>query len=294
MKFALAALAAVFNYVQADMPSKEVADEKGLNLDESVQSDDMMLTPKQNKCFFTPDSNCTSTARTGFDKSVTSWTQYYNSRSRKYALPLKVRTETYDAKDLPTLWNSLNWAKNHLAQHTNIDVQFIDDFDRDFYFNKGFLAPFNGGDCASFVGDVSHYYRHHGWWQEGQMMNFGWCLNRSGSIVHEIMHALGFVHEHSRHDRNEYLDVRYDGRFQKGTSAYVNCQPYSKEGLDTSGLPYDFGSIMHYPQSGCYGMKPKRKFGRVHIGQRTALSKQDIMGINDIYAANGPKYARDV
>ena len=65
MKFALAALAAVFNYVQADMPSKEVAEEKGLNLDESVQSDDMMLTPKQNKCFFTPDSNCTSTARTG-------------------------------------------------------------------------------------------------------------------------------------------------------------------------------------------------------------------------------------
>merc|ERR1711912_194558 len=154
MKFALAAFAALFANVQADVPSAEVIKELGLDPNTVGQTDDMILTEQQHNCFFIPGApNCTAETRTGFDKSVSSWTQYYNPRQQNYAIPMKVNTATYSAGDLPKIWRSLNWAKNHFKQHTNIDIQFIDDFEQNLFFKKGFLAPFNGGDCCSYVGD---------------------------------------------------------------------------------------------------------------------------------------------
>ena len=43
-----------------------------------------------------------------------------------------------------------------------------------------------------------------------QFVNFGIGCKRIGTILHEMMHSIGIIHEQSRPDRNKYIDVRYD------------------------------------------------------------------------------------
>ena len=39
------------------------------------------------------------------------------------------------------------------------------------------------------------------------MRNIFWKWHRKGTALHEILHSLGFEHEHSRKDRDKYLKV---------------------------------------------------------------------------------------
>jgi len=282
MKFLAAAAAALFAMVQADKPSPEYLAKFGVDTATSFASEDMKLTDKQMGCFFVEGApNCTSTQRTGFDKSISQWSQYFNPRAGKFMIPMLVQTNTYPKSYRKTAWKSFLWARDHFAQNTNIDLQFIDDYEKEIFFNKGFLTPFYGGGCWSFVGDVTETYR---WTKVGQKMDIGWCHKVPGSIVHETMHALGFVHEHSRPDRDNYLNVN--------SRDTVNCGKYIPGQLDLSGLDYDFGSIMHYGEGAC-GISVKRAYRGKRIGQREKLSENDKKGINDLYAKTGPKFARD-
>ena len=66
------------------------------------------------------------------------------------------------------------------------------------------------------------------------------CYTKA-KIAHEIYHAIGFYHEHTRIDRDLYVNVNYNcARNDIKHNYYV--QPKS----ETYGLPYDGKSIMHY------------------------------------------------
>ena len=61
-------------------------------------------------------------------------------------------------------------------------------------------------------------------------------------MAHEIGHALGFWHEQSRPDRDNYVSI-VSQYIQAGTASNFLKRAFSE--LDTS-LSYDLGSAMHY------------------------------------------------
>jgi hypothetical protein len=64
-------------------------------------------------------------------------------------------------------------------------------------------------------------------------------------ILHEMMHALGFVHEHSRTDREKYISINWDNVEDDFKPQYAMVT----EDLmgNVRGFAFDFHSIMLYP-----------------------------------------------
>jgi len=72
------------------------------------------------------------------------------------------------------------------------------------------------------------------------------CLQRHGTITHEMLHTLGLGHEHQRPDRDDFVTVQFD-KVQTGLERNFNRLDETK--WTTFGIPYDFGSVLHYPST---------------------------------------------
>jgi len=44
----------------------------------------------------------------------------------------------------------------------------------------------------------------------------GYCLEK-GAIIHELMHAVGFWHEHQRPDRDDWVNILWDNIIDGGS-----------------------------------------------------------------------------
>ncbi|KAL0119849.1 hypothetical protein PUN28_007937 [Cardiocondyla obscurior] len=69
------------------------------------------------------------------------------------------------------------------------------------------------------------------------------CLTQKGTVVHELMHAVGFLHEHSRYERDEYVDILWNNIAQGHAHNFNKAVP---EVTHAFGVGYDYGSVMHY------------------------------------------------
>uniref|UniRef100_A0A672JKW2 Metalloendopeptidase n=1 Tax=Salarias fasciatus TaxID=181472 RepID=A0A672JKW2_SALFA len=106
------------------------------------------------------------------------------------------------------------------------------------------------------------------------------CL-QVGVISHEFMHSLGFVHEQSRFDRDNYVTIMWPNIWR---DRLRNFEKFRTESLD---LPYDYSSIMHfgkyaYSQDGEPTIIPKNS-QKIKLGQSSSLSHLDKLKINKLY-----------
>ncbi|CAH1785993.1 unnamed protein product [Owenia fusiformis] len=105
------------------------------------------------------------------------------------------------------------------------------------------------------------------------------CTYSNGTAIHEFVHALGFWHEHTRSDRDNYVSIDFNNIFENQRDNFVK--------QDTNNLAdYDFNSIMHYSsyafsKNGGITIRPKQ--AGVKIGQRAKLSALDVQEIKALY-----------
>jgi hypothetical protein len=136
-------------------------------------------------------------------------------------------------------------------------------------------------NCASYVGRIGG---------NQEVFLHPDCVTQ-GIFEHEIMHVLGVFHEHTRTDRDDYVDVHfenimegYDGNFLRRSSDHTT----------DLGVGYDYGSVMHYGEydfSKDWGvLKTIDARGQV-VGQRDGMSPEDIEQLRLMYkCSDGPRH----
>uniref|UniRef100_A0A1I7TEX5 Metalloendopeptidase n=1 Tax=Caenorhabditis tropicalis TaxID=1561998 RepID=A0A1I7TEX5_9PELO len=142
--------------------------------------------------------------------------------------------------------------------------------------NRLFMS--SAGGCWSYVGkQVDMPY---------QMVSVGPSCDTLGTATHELMHAIGFWHQQSRSDRDDYVYVDFSNIIP--SQAY-NFQKMPLDQAQLLNLPYDYGSVMqYYPyafalDSSKYTILAKQNGFQNSMGQREAPAFSDLIGVNKLY-----------
>lgn len=140
------------------------------------------------------------------------------------------------------------WPGGHIPYHIQPDVENPERILEALALFEGTpitFTPFNdekdaivfqnyGKDCKSYLGRIG-----------GHQPIFISRNCEAPEIAHEIMHALGFIHEQNRTDRDQYVRIAWDNVIE---SSKINFELFPASLMRASGgVAFDFESLMMYP-----------------------------------------------
>ncbi|KAI5719885.1 hypothetical protein M8J76_016375 [Diaphorina citri] len=147
------------------------------------------------------------------------------------------------------------------------------------------FRPYRKSDADFIIlrSDKPGCWSHVGRKDGGQVINLQPGCLRSGTIAHELLHAIGFRHQQSASDRDDYVTIVWNN-IREGTER--NFKKYPPSEITDFGVGYDFDSVMHYSRkafskNGDDTIVPHDP--TVEIGQRVGLSEKDILKANRMY-----------
>jgi hypothetical protein len=168
----------------------------------------------------------------------------------------------------------INQAMNHISAQTGNCIKFVRRS------NQGkYIRLVKGNGCSSWLGMYGSGV---------QDVNLGDGCYFSGTIIHELLHAVGFDHEQNRPDRDSYLNV-YTQNVLQGQGHNFNKTPGGQTYND-----FDYNSVMLY---GEYAFSKQRgqlktmedKFGRYKLTEpydKTAMTNLDAYQVKRFYNCN--------
>ncbi|KAL9979998.1 hypothetical protein ACROYT_G008528 [Oculina patagonica] len=204
--------------------------------------------------------------------------------------------------DLPQSRQKRNANRNRMTLWQNKVIPYKFDPSLPVDYQTGVLqaiAEYHKHTCLTFVERTNEpnwllFVHRDGCWSSvgkkywrvnyGQEVSLGSGCNHKGTIMHEIMHAIGFWHEQSRPDRNQYVEVLWEN-IMDGEAH--NFNKYDRGRIDTLQVPYDYDSIMHYGTDG-FSKNGRPTLRSIKdplraLGQRTGFTQIDIQEINTLY-----------
>jgi len=237
---------------------------------------DMMLTPEENEEMFETGNEKKKKNKHAKTKDViTDFTSYWSLR-----IPV-----TFDDSLSGKAMNAIKAGIEHIEESTCLRFKAKEEFDRNY------INFFKGTGCWSRVGRI----------ENGQNISIGENCETRSTAVHEIMHALGFVHEQQRTDRDKYVKILWDNIEDEEKKHNFNK---TTRQVTTLGHPYDMKSVMHYSRN-AFGKKKSTLFitwsereetiqkiphtdDKYTFGQppNGGLSQIDKRQVNEIYCEN--------
>uniref|UniRef100_A0A182NDZ4 Metalloendopeptidase n=1 Tax=Anopheles dirus TaxID=7168 RepID=A0A182NDZ4_9DIPT len=199
--------------------------------------------------------------RNGLSNTATRWP--------KGVVPFVI-SGSFDAKGMQLIEQAIN------EYHAKTCIRFVPRMGEQNYIS---FESSNSG-CWSSVGMIGG--------KQAVNLQIPGCTTLAGTVMHEMMHALGFLHEQNREDRDGWVTIRYEN-IKSGTSN--NFEKAKKGSTNSFGVDYDYGSIMHYSSNafstnGRATIEAKKSTNGAKMGQREGFSWNDMEKLNRMYGCS--------
>jgi hypothetical protein len=134
-------------------------------------------------------------------------------------------------------YDMMNKAMRMIEKHTC--VKFVERTKNE----PNFVFIINGAACSSNSVGMAGGYQHIQLRDDPDTPELDYCWYTIDTVMHELLHAIGLAHEHTRPDRDQYIKVHPENYGYGNITAY---QFQIASNSETYGVEYNYKSVMHY------------------------------------------------